>query len=337
MRFSFGRLIKVFLWLLGAGVLFVLGMYFSMNLILGSSKTLKAPDLVGRDIVDALKIASEKGLNLRVSGSVPSDTYPKNTVVSQRPLPGTEMKRRMPVAVRLSSGPVSVMVPDLRGMELGAALYALESDDFLKGKIVRTCDDSVCRGCVVAQSPPPFSRVGRHGAVDLVVSDGSCGGVVVMPDLTSMSQDEAVAFLAGSGLGIYKIVYSASVGEDPSTVVGQRPEPGNWVSPDDEVVLVVVPPKGGAPVELSFYMIRIPLSFGFLKRKVEFRVQRPGGLGYVRTFFAVPRGGADVVFSYEPGTVWRALVNGVQVSAGRTLLPGFFSADKWRILFEYME
>ena len=97
--------------------------YLTLRFIIKSGDTVVVPQLVGKDVVYALDILTDLGLNIKVSGFEYSSELPKNHVAYQEPGPGSEVKKDRDVRVIVSKGPKTLLVPNLVGMDIrqGAA------------------------------------------------------------------------------------------------------------------------------------------------------------------------------------------------------------------------
>ena len=80
-----------------------------------------APDLVGRDAVDARLAARDAGLLTRVEQSRHDREVPEGQVISQVPAPGATTTRNSVVRLTVSEGPRQVAVPDVQGLTLDEA------------------------------------------------------------------------------------------------------------------------------------------------------------------------------------------------------------------------
>ena len=80
--FKIAALFFIFILVVGASA------YLTLTLIVKSEDTEVVPDLVGKDVVYALELLSDLGLNTKVEGSEYSIKVSKNSVIFQEPAPG---------------------------------------------------------------------------------------------------------------------------------------------------------------------------------------------------------------------------------------------------------
>ena len=154
-----------------AGGAFVLGgvrVYVSLG-----PKQLKAPNLVGLNLVDATARLVQSGL---VVGSVSSwfDSAPLGTVYSQAVAAGATMPEGGRVDLKLSLGPL----PLVSGMPADLARSALTAVGLVIADTREEYSETVARGKVISVSTGAGQPVGKGGAVTLVVSKGSAMAVV---------------------------------------------------------------------------------------------------------------------------------------------------------------
>jgi N-acetylmuramoyl-L-alanine amidase len=68
------------------------------------STTLDTPAFVGRELVKAKKTAAEQGLKIEIDRWVESKVYPKNYVMTQKPLPGHPIEKGAKITIKVSGG-----------------------------------------------------------------------------------------------------------------------------------------------------------------------------------------------------------------------------------------
>lgn len=117
-------------------------------------------------------------------------------------------------------------VPDLRGMTNAAALHVLDSVGLSAGGLDSIHHPRAPRGTVIGQSPLPGPTASRGAEVRLAVSTGPL--VRLVPDVTRLSGDRAVAVLAAAGLDVAADTVESF---DPAgRVLAMDPPPGDSVS-----------------------------------------------------------------------------------------------------------
>jgi len=69
-----------------------------------TSTTRDTPALVGRGFIKAQNTAEEQGLKIKIDRWVESKVYPKNYIVTQKPLPGHPIEKGAKITVKVSGG-----------------------------------------------------------------------------------------------------------------------------------------------------------------------------------------------------------------------------------------
>jgi beta-lactam-binding protein with PASTA domain/tRNA A-37 threonylcarbamoyl transferase component Bud32 len=84
------------------------------------------PDVRGKPLADATGAVKAAGLTAKVVREF-SDTVPKDAVIDQSPTAGKSVARGTVVTLRVSKGPQTVTVPDVRGEKISRAISELEA------------------------------------------------------------------------------------------------------------------------------------------------------------------------------------------------------------------
>jgi serine/threonine-protein kinase len=109
------------------------------------------PRLVGLPVADAR--SRVRDLGLRSSVERIESAEPVGTVVEQAPTPGTELGKGETVTLTASSGPATVAVPDVTGLDEQTARQQLETAGFAVEIVDEPTADAAENGLVVGQSP----------------------------------------------------------------------------------------------------------------------------------------------------------------------------------------
>lgn len=133
-----------------------------------------APDLLGLEVRDAQIRCRNAGL---VCGPTEvsfefSDLIPKNYVIQQEPLPGTEVEAGSPIRLVVSLGvePEAYIVPQLVDKNLHEARQLLTESGLALGRLHRKETLAYSAGTVIFQSVRSGTEVDRGTKVDLVVA-----------------------------------------------------------------------------------------------------------------------------------------------------------------------
>jgi eukaryotic-like serine/threonine-protein kinase len=191
------------------------------------------PEVVGLSSDDALgrlQDAKLKGKTLPVESD-----KPQGEVVSQAPTEGASVDEGSRVTIRVSKGPKPVAVPNLIGSSFESAQSTLLGQGF--GVKRRNVESTEPKDTVVGQTPSPGTYQPTGTTVTLNVSKGPTTSAV--PDVTSFTQDDAVAQLKASG---FRVRILSQDTDDPSLdgfVLSQLPEGGTQAPPRSPVTITV--------------------------------------------------------------------------------------------------
>jgi beta-lactam-binding protein with PASTA domain len=255
--------------------------YLALTLAIKSEDTVIVPDLTGKDVVYALEILTDMGLNTKVKGSEYSADVPKNLVIFQEPDPGTEMKKGRDVKIILSKGPQFITMPNLLGLSLQQARILLEENGLCTGEISRYYSDTDPIDAIAAQSSQPGSVTRRGTCIDLLESLGPRPEDFEMPDLTGLSIDEAILQIEAGSLLLGKISTDQEPKKRPNTILNQEPPAGQRVTARSVINLVVNKTGDAAGLKRNdtssrIGLFRYRLANGFLKRHIRVRMDSLG-------------------------------------------------------------
>nr|ANY57919.1 Penicillin-binding protein [uncultured bacterium] len=196
----------------------------------GPERFTVGPELVGQPL-DAVREALREVPVVLAEDEVHDEQVPVGSVTRFDPAPGTELRRGQTVTLYVSLGRAPVEVPDVIGQAADAAAGNLESLGF---SVARTDGRSaeVDTGQVMAVDPAPGVEAPYGSELTIQVSIGL--PQVAVPDVTGMSEQEAVAALDAAGL-----TYSTSTFITGDRVYRQNPAPGTVVDVRTEVSLLL--------------------------------------------------------------------------------------------------
>lgn len=229
--------IGIFLALIVVGVISA----FAVIALLLRQEEVRVPDLTGQDIVTVIEVVGQQGLQLKVDRREPSQTVPRDAVISQTPPPGTGIKKGRALRVVVSQGPSELLAPKLAGEQYRKAELLLRQGGLLFVDMARIWSDSVERDAVIAQDPPAGTPIEKGGRVSLLVSLGKKGRTYVTPKLLGKKAEEAVRLVDRMGLQ-HRVLSRTSTSGPPGSdriIVSQRPNPGYPLAADGVVELVV--------------------------------------------------------------------------------------------------
>ncbi len=135
------------------------------------SDQLEVPSVAGNTLPQAQRALAEAGLSLGRVTRIHSDAHERERIIAQEPPAGAAAIRGATVTVLQSMGPLEEMVtmPDLHGREMVTAINLLRE---LQVEPRVSFEGSVSRqGQVVAQHPPPGSKVKVGAQVQITVAE----------------------------------------------------------------------------------------------------------------------------------------------------------------------
>jgi len=261
--------------------------YLTLTYLIKSEDSVIVPDLVGRDVVYALEILTDLGLNIKVKGSEYSSDIPKNHVIIQEPGPGEEIKADRDVRILLSKGTRTILMPDLTGMSLRHARLAIRENGLCGGQVSLTHhQSSLARDDIISQIPEPGLWVNRGSCVDLLVSLGPRRNAYKMDNLHGLSLDEAVFLIEKSNLVVGNIKYAFDSASPEHTIIDHDPNYGYRVTEKASVNLVVNRnpnrPQNLANMNTSLQSVfSYRLAPGFFKKRVQVQLDLGGMVGEI--------------------------------------------------------
>ena len=209
------------------------------------------PNLVGRSVESAQRLASGLGLDFIVESKLYSAEHPADQVVSQEPPPGTRIKVGQHVHVLVSLGPPRAPIPNLVGASNRAAEITVVERGLTIGDVVAVhwpagpAGEAAESNVVVAQEPPPSTEA-HSPAMNFLISLGPPAAAYECPNFVGRSVAEARRTIEAAGFKVGEVTpipTNAAVG----TIVNQTPAPGSKMGPDATFVFQVAAPPENLP------------------------------------------------------------------------------------------
>lgn len=229
--------IGIFLALVAVGIVSAL----AVIALLLRQEEVRVPDLVGKDVVSVIEIMNQQGLLLAVARREPNQTIPRDSIVSQNPLPGTGIKKGRRIHIVVSAGPSELLAPKVVGDQYRKADITLRQSGLSEPVIAKTWSDTIERDIVIAQDPPAGTPVEKGGKVGILVSLGKKVRVSVTPKLMGRKAEEAVRLVDRMGMQ-FKVLSAAGGAVRAAgdrVVTGQKPAAGSPLPADAVVELTV--------------------------------------------------------------------------------------------------
>jgi serine/threonine-protein kinase len=214
--------------------------------VLSFSRTVEVPALAGKNVLEANKLLTEKGLYLKIEGEDYDPEVPTGHILRQGIPAGNKVKERRAIKVVISKGPRVRSIPLLVHETLLDAEALLLQKGLKISKIIQIHSNTVEKDHVVAQKPAPHERVSDH--ITVLVSLGTYDKIYTCPDFRGMYLDRAQVLAKNLNLAV-------SINGDGDKVETQTPRPYSEIKSGDTIYLkvyeVILPeeivPEGKAP------------------------------------------------------------------------------------------
>lgn len=248
--------------------------YLTLSLLVKSEDTVVVPNLEGKNVVYALELLTDLGLNTKVKGSEYSPDVPKNHVIFQEPEPGAEIKQGRDIRIILSKGTRSILIPNLKGLPVQQARIILEENSLCQGEISSTYSHNLKKDEIIAQMPSPGTMTSRGACVNLLLSLGIRPRAYKMPGLSGLSIEEALLLIERNHMVLGEITSVFHEGKALNTIIDHKPLYGYRVIEGTTVNLVINRTPGRSAQEYvqtieGVELFRYRLKDGFLKRRVK--------------------------------------------------------------------
>lgn len=217
---------------------FGLSSYFWFSFFV-RGKSVETPNLVGRTLVSARAVASDRGLILVVDNvnDRNSDKVPPGSVVWQNRTAGALVKRGTRLFVGQSLGPLVLSVPDLTGQSPRTALLRFSQRNLKLGNLAYF--DHPSTAGIVAEDPPRGTVVSGQTPISLLVGFTRPGPTYVMPDLIDRLLIEVRPTLEIRNLTMSNVKFERYPGIADGIIIRQYPIPGYPVTSRDPITVVV--------------------------------------------------------------------------------------------------
>jgi beta-lactam-binding protein with PASTA domain len=232
------------------------------DFLLPPSDTVTIPSFVGQTLTDANAEIGRLKLTSAVVDHTPSDRYPKNVVIMQRPEAGDQAREGRQISFVISDGIVARLMPDLRYQSMREVQLDLSRVRMKLGKVTYVKSDIIPEGHVISQDPAPLSSVAEGDTVSLVVSRGGLS-VLQVPNFTGMLIDDARTLAQRTGVKLGQIVWTPLGPKAPphGAVVRQIPEPKGKIASYEPVALQVSagPYESGYIIRQARVLVSVPV------------------------------------------------------------------------------
>jgi serine/threonine-protein kinase len=194
------------------------------------------PPVVGETLDEARRLITDAGLTVGQITERADATFAEGIVISQDPPQGVRVGTDAPVNLVVSTGPETVIIPDVVNQTERDATAAITG----LGLLVRVQDeysDTVPADQVIRTDPVAGTEALLGDTVLIVVSLGQAP--VEVPDLIGLNQDQATDALSERGLEISATTQPVADAEQNGIVISQDPTAGEMLLPGTTVNVVI--------------------------------------------------------------------------------------------------
>lgn len=185
------------------------------------------PDVVGKTLDQARQELRKRDLGLNLASYEFSEEVGRGRIISQEPAPGSRLKVNRQIAVVVSSGSETVIVPLYAGKSLEQATLDLRQRGLSRGPISQIHSRRYPAGRIIAQEPPAQTEVERNHSVGFLISLGEPETLYIMPDLIGRKVDRVAGWLHKAGFKIEDVRHVYYPGLEKGVIVRQNP-PGGY-------------------------------------------------------------------------------------------------------------
>lgn len=218
-------------------VAFTTATYLGMHFVVQPRLPVHAvdvPSLSGLTPDQARGLLEPRGLLLILDEERPDERAAPGTLVDQRPLAGSRLRRGEDVHAAVAK---AVRVPKVVGMTLDAARDALDQVKMKPGALSEVSSATAPKGQILTQAPVAGAESRPDGTVDLQVSSGPAAQAV--PSVIGKSRSGAKDVLEKAGFTVGSMRVGSSDDYDTGVVIRQQPPANTQAPPGTKVDLTI--------------------------------------------------------------------------------------------------
>jgi beta-lactam-binding protein with PASTA domain len=215
---------------------FALSSYFAMRILIREEGTITCPDIVGKELSDAKRLAEGKDLSVVVSRYEKRKDIPYNYIISQRPEPNMAVRKGRILSVVVSEGPLLVNIPLVTNHTLTYAEATLMERFIPLKRVINVPSGSV--GTIVAQSPKSGQNIVDEEGMTLFLGSKQ-KRFFFMPDLIGKPVTEIIGELETKQIK-YNVTYVDRPGRPAKTILETSIPPKTLFGEDDTLEIKAV-------------------------------------------------------------------------------------------------
>ncbi len=203
-------------------------------LVISSGKpSVAVRDVTGYTLADAQRDLQGDKLNVKVMRDF--NPAPKDTVLAERPKPGSKIREGSLVTLVVSDGPAPIKVPNLVGLTLDAAQRIAQRDGFTVSVSEEAPINNIPAHVIASQETPAGKVISSGSVIYVVVSKG--GGLTQIPDVRGKDYVTASGMLKNAGFDVGVTYAFNPPGPDNGTVINEQPQGGTAAEKGSQVQL----------------------------------------------------------------------------------------------------
>ena len=202
-------------------------------------QSISVPNVTGISQRAAEKVLQDKNL-VPVKDVVKfDDRVPPGFIIFQNPEPNRQVKKKRRIYLVISKGYRNTQMPDLIGIPIRDARFALQDEQLEIGNIGYKFHHLYPENVIIEQSIEPDSDIPVKSKVDLVLSLGSEPEIIMVPSLTGNKLQEALFKIKKAGLKVGNVNIRETAVFPDETIITQSISPGQTVSRGDTLHITV--------------------------------------------------------------------------------------------------
>ena len=220
---------------------------FSLGII--GKADIDVPDLSGKTVEEATKIAEAKDLKVEVDKYEESDEYKVGEIMDQDPPAGEKVRKNTTIKVIVSKGSDESILPNVVGLTEKDATSILEDAGY---KVeVKEVTEPQPKGIVVNQSPSAGEKVKNGSTVTIEVSDGEGKEDGTVPNLIGLSKSDAEKKIVNAGFEVGKVSEESNSEFSAGKVIDQQYPAGETLEKGKSISFTVSKGQGSGQVTLA--------------------------------------------------------------------------------------
>jgi beta-lactam-binding protein with PASTA domain len=176
------------------------------------------PNLVGKTPAEARKVSDAAGFQMDVERQYYSATISEGKILSQLPLPSTQVRRGWQIRVAESLGPQRVEIPNVLGESQRAAEINIRRRGLDVGAVAQIAMRGALADQVLGQSPPPNASGIAAPKISLLATESAPAQAFLMPNFTGQALGGVSLVLQDAGFRVGSVNIAPSITSPPAAI-----------------------------------------------------------------------------------------------------------------------